>query len=966
SDATQDQDHTIYLYGLDDATTYRYKVRSTDASGNTVESSLRYFTTSPPNDTTSPKASAPRHKKMDQPLFPLRFDVEAEDNFGLDRVAFSFDGQHFMTDYDAPFNCYVNPADVGLSYESYFGLNHTVLAEVYDQSENLAAVQTAWAEMPRCPEMELVVELGESTRVYTPHENINNYRGQIQIVARENIGLTWANPGEGPHPGVASTRWGQVDEVRVYFDDSLISTITPAVDETEFTCPLHVMYMAAPSTHEVKVEIQTSYCIMVRRATMRVIQQVTDLSVERSVTRDGTGFKVAMTLTNDGITSATLDYLTDEVEGFQITFQPSSLYDAAVSYNPTTRRSVIEYDFHCSVAGESSRTIRYTAIPILSEGVADYRLGMNNSLGYHDHFDRYYTGPTMDAVGMVDGQHINHAVDDACQESDYLIVTNPAVLLGIYDPVAANELLVKTAELANVRNGILGYFLGASSIHTSYRSNDKIGCGNIMFDWKDEIVLMNENEDEIQIYCPGSESFVGDEPWVISVPGLHPNDVLLVGNLLADSDPSHPEDEIAIIDGHSSGGLRGDVVLYNYRPDHGNFEQDTNNTTFNPSLGDQVIVGDMIYHDLPSNRDEIILFKGETGKVQAYYGNAAMHRQFDSIYQSGDLVAAGDVISSVGGDEIIIGDISAQQIVIYSGEGVILHQYGQSIQTHDTLQVSPEGLALADASAERMSLRGIDTGSDWDRGGFDVNFSRDDTFICGHVIEHDLTQYLFARGHRDEHFTKGDVEIFPYSHFSSGVAPGDREHLNDLLNSGGAWADQMGDNFKDSGYLLIVGETEIIPAFACSFYLAGNGRGYIEFTDNYYGNISGNMKKPEISVGRIIGNTIDVMITPIQTSLDIADGSTELNLAEAYCFSGGPEERHETTRHTVVEKLEDKGWHVSRNDEPSADTIYSNLTDIDALFMAGHGNWDHCWNVSGDNVRDRFVPGRTAPIIFAA
>ncbi|MCK4999788.1 MAG: hypothetical protein KAS23_09640, partial [Anaerohalosphaera sp.] len=84
------------------------------------------------------------------------------------------------------------------------------------------------------------------------------------------------------------------------------------------------------------------------------------------------------------------------------------------------------------------------------------------------------------------------------------------------------------------------------------------------------------------------------------------------------------------------------------------------------------------------------------------------------------------------------------------------------------------------------------------------------------------------------------------------------------------------------------------------------------------------------------------------------------------CFSGGPEERHETTRHTVVEKLEDKGWHVSRNDEPSEDTIYSHLTDIDALFMAGHGNWDHCWNVSGDNVRDRFVPGRTAPIIFAA
>ena len=145
SDSTQDQDHTIYLNNLATATTYRYKVRSTDLSGNSVESALRYFITAAPNDTTKPTASVPRMMKTDQPLFPLRFEMEADDNFGLDRAEFSYDGAHFMTDYDPPFTCHVLPEDVGITYASYFGLNHSVLAEVYDLSDNLTAVTTAWA-----------------------------------------------------------------------------------------------------------------------------------------------------------------------------------------------------------------------------------------------------------------------------------------------------------------------------------------------------------------------------------------------------------------------------------------------------------------------------------------------------------------------------------------------------------------------------------------------------------------------------------------------------------------------------------------------------------------------------------------------------------------------------------------------------------------------------------------------------
>ncbi len=964
SDGTQTKDHTICLNNLDAAVTYRYKVRSTDLSGNTVESGLYYFTTSPPADTNKPQASAPHMLKTDQPLFPLRFDMDADDDIGLDRAEFSFDGMHFMTDYDPPFTCYVLPEELGITYASYFGLDHAVMAKVYDLSDNMTAVTTVWGELPRCPEMELEIELGTSTRIYTPDASISNYEDDFEITARKNAGVT-IRPGYGPFPDVTGTNWDAVDDVRVYFDDVYWGHITPDPEQTDLTFPFWIYSLAAPSEHEIKVEIQSGACIMIRRATMRVIRQITDVRIQRSVNRSGTGFEVELTFFNDGSTPAYLDWLSEEAEGFQITCPISSLYEAIITYNPASRRSVIEYDFTCSVAGGSSRTFRYTAIPILSESTSDYRLGENNVLRYHDAFDRDYAAPTFPAVSRVDGEFIEDAVNSACLASDYLIVTNPALLFGIYESAAVNHLLAKTAELAAVRNGVLGYFLGAGSTHTTYRSSDKIACGNIFSDWRDEIILTDESKDLIRIYSPNYERTIND---VLPIPhaGLHGNDVLLVGDFFDETDPVNPEDEFAVVDGHSSGSTLGNIILYDFRPNDDEFDQHTNSTTYNPSEGDQIIAGDMIHHTIVPERDEIILFKGSTGQVQAYYATGPIHRQWASVYQPGDIVTAGDLIASVDGDEIVIGDVSAQRIYIYSGTGTILHDYSQTIESADTLQVSPEGLALADASANKVIIRGVDGGADWYRGEFDVNVHRDDTFLYGHVIEHGSPQYLFARGRRDDHFTAGDIEIFPYSVLASDVESGDRQHLDALLNPGGAWAEKMGDNFIDSGYLLLVGETEIIPAFSCSYYLTGKGHKYIEFTDNFYGNTSGELKKPEISVGRIIGNTIEHMMVPIQTSLDVANGDTQLNFAEAYCFSGGPEERHETGRGVVVDALEDKGWHVVRHDEPSADTIFSNTTNIDALCMVGHGNWDHCWDANSWNVESRFDPGLTAPIVYAA
>jgi hypothetical protein len=967
NNATMTQDHSIALTGLVKGVPYRYKVRSADASGNTVESGIHYFFTTGPSDPNAPVIQPPAKMEMTRPLFPLRFDADASDNDEVDRVKFMLDGQLVMTDYDPPFVCYLDPERIGLSPETYFGLDHTMMAQAWDRSSNTASNTVAWGERPRCAEMELEIDLGTMTTIYTPDAGIYSFEDEFEIMARADSGLVWIDYGEGPYPDASGTRWKEVDEVTVYYDDVLWGTIIPDVDETDLTFPFTVYYMAAPSTHEIKVKIQTGMCTLTRRATIRVVRQVLDLSAERSVTRTGSTFDVAITLSNSGTTSAILDTLAEEAEGFQITVPPSSLYEATVIYDPQTRRSRVEYDFSAEVYAGGSRTFHYTAIPILSEGVEGYQLGENNELTYHNTFGDTFTEPTLAPVSRVGGVRIPDAVQDACDESDYLIVTNPAALFGIHSDDSVNQLLAKAAELASVRNGILAYYLGAGTIRTDYRRSDKIGCGNIFDDWMDEVVLMDESEDLIRIYSPNKQRFINNDVLPISHAGLHSNDVLLVGNLDTDDDPSYPEDEIAIIDGHSPGTGRGKVRVYDYQPDDDYFSSYPNRTTFDPDQGDQAIVGDMFYESDRPDLEEIIVFKGATGEVYAFAGGGYYELDhFHSIYEPGDLVAAGDLIADEDGDEIVIGDISAQQIIIYSGQGDILHQYVCTLQSSDTLQVGVDGLALADDSEDRISIRGIGEGSSWDMGSFNTNVHPDDAFMCGHVLEYGIQQYLMARGYRADHYTEGDIDVMTYADSGYSEPPGDREHLEQLLNPCGEWADKMGTDFTDGGYLLIIGETEVIPAFACSYYLTGRGREYIEFTDNYYGNTSGEMKLPEIAVGRIIGNTPEHMIDPIQTSLDVAAGDKELNFDEAYCFSGGPEERFETSRSDVVDALEDKGWHVDRHDEPSENTFYANCSDRDAIYMAAHGNYNVCWVVTSNNVEDRFDPGTTAPIVYAA
>jgi len=105
------------------------------------------------------------------------------------------------------------------------------------------------------------------------------------------------------------------------------------------------------------------------------------------------------------------------------------------------------------------------------------------------------------------------------------------------------------------------------------------------------------------------------------------------------------------------------------------------------------------------------------------------------------------------------------------------------------------------------------------------------------------------------------------------------------------WYMQLPESWVLNGYMLIVGEAEIVPPWELNFcgeYLTetfdiaceGSYNRMtinIQLSDNPYADILGGDGKPDIRVGRIIGNTAQELTVPLRTSLDKASSFDRSN-----------------------------------------------------------------------------------------
>jgi len=170
------------------------------------------------------------------------------------------------------------------------------------------------------------------------------------------------------------------------------------------------------------------------------------------------------------------------------------------------------------------------------------------------------------------------------------------------------------------------------------------------------------------------------------------------------------------------------------------------------------------------------------------------------------------------------------------------------------------------------------------------SFDNNDKLSVGRIFSDSKEKIIIARGSTEDGHYAGEIEIFDCM---GSRRPGDKNDLDGLINEHGEWANKMGDDWVDDGYLLLVGETEIIPSWggkswtqeSCWWLFCTDVETVrTDLTDYPYASTLGSEIRPELSMGRIIGNNAERMTNVIQTSINVVEGETGFGFDRSHSF----------------------------------------------------------------------------------
>jgi len=968
-DAGLGADHEIWAEGLDAGVTYHFRVRSRDAAGNSVFSRTQYVTTGVKPDGAGPKIGTEQVRAMQ---VPMEFMVPVGDSSGVEYVRFYLDGRLVETDYSEPFLCSLIPDELGLAPGAFYA-GHTLAVEARDQGGELSVLPVYVEPLDLCWPAELDFEF--------PYEGYTIYIDGATVPAGHDP--LWVRLRASATPWREVVRFGEViemgepiDRIEIRVDDHPVHVET---DATEVAHPIPIDGWSR-GDYDVKVTLIEEGCIPVScTRTVHIERARPELTLEsRRVTRDGNVLTVSLQFYNGGPVDAFIMEVEDRITGFQVL--PSN--DGKLGFWPdvTGRDTRVVWN---DPAGQRVRslhrwTLDYQVIPALYLGFDDYAMGEEDTRVVYE--DEHGRGNAVTFYEPAGSTSLRNLVDEACAGSDYLIVTSPRQVVRHANEAGWRGLARVIARLALARNAILGYYDGSTVLATAFDSNDKIGVGGIFgCPDREEVVVADEEEDVIRVYSLHSSDIDEDVALPIAHEGLSEQDVLVVGNVQGHAGMAvHPEDEIVVIDGHSSGSSLGRATVYKYFRDHHEIVPYYYNTRYEP--GDAVAVGDVVHTpDWPT--DELVIAHPD-GTIDVYANSLSERTDFDSVFDDGDLLAVGDVMDDAH-EEIIVGDVSHDRLVIYAGDGDELTRFdlpgGHGLSESDQLIVrdvlggSGAEIVIVDDSEDRVTVYRYypGVGALMELSSFALPYHPDDEVLLGNPMGLAKNQLIHACGTRRNQRNRGDLEIAPFS--EEAEAPGDRHTLDGLLECDGAWAQRMAPGWCDGGYLLIVGETRIIPAFSAKYGSVGKGDKVIEYTDNFYANTSGHEKWPELCVGRIIGNEPERLATPIEATLGILDGTRDFDQSHALIVSGRPRgaSGEATTinfnreRNRIERRIDDNWSHTRELDEPSETEWIDAMVGRDVIHLAAHG-WENGMDVLHDEtVRDTWDPGVTAPLVYA-
>lgn len=846
-------DHYVTLTGLQPSTIYHYLIESKDSSENIVRSKDDIFKTSSIPDNMAPSVSLSLPKTLSG---ILNVSVDARDNVGIDHVILFCDDDPIYSLYSPPYEWIVDTTSFGEG-------SHDFSVDAFDDSGNQARDIEYGDVRHHFPPNDTPIVIEFDTPVSDPLHP-TEVCGWVDISGRIwsedyycisyanitiNDNLIWESP------------MGWDSECDMIPPDEHI----PGVDrdsfiyrgsEREFRCVWDT-YGLPFGLYEIKVEAMDEVGNKEKRVIVVYLVEYPYEDLALSIDRDVTWFdnyaKVTVSIYNIDTFTANNLRIKDEVLGFQVTCNPDLIINAEIfDYAPPMVEIIDEIP---ELRPSQHYSFSYYLVPIISQ----YSIMRVYEIGRHTINITYENPSGKKYSNEYPCPHETYTIsdlDNVFKDADYLIVTKPSALFISDDKGDVNTLLSLMAELARLKNGVLGYIIRGTD---EYGLKSLISPGGDFYDLLspehlgggafDYLLLVGEDNIVPSFFSPYfTLNWNGGGPHVANFSD-HP-----FGDILGNSKPDisvgriignhatkliQPIQASIGVHNHESGydfdrsnallvsgtGENGDKFVRTINNIEDIIERDT--TVDKIHWKDYYVISsfprNVQNHDgLESGdvqgdtKDEIILADRSEDHIYILDKDGNEIGGFDFMYDfdEGDGLAIGNLVTSDDKEEIIIGSADQDKIYIVEVDGSIYPSLDHSFQELDGLAVgdvisnSNNEIIIADRSDDKILV--------YNRLGtllreFNCDFEKHDGFAVGDVMGGYKDEIIIGDRSRDKFYiydAEGDIHDPPVllNVTELNIQSGDGLTTGDVYNRGKD-AIIIGDRSKDKIHIYLYQET---------------------------------------------------------------------------------------------------------------------------------------------------------------
>lgn len=460
-DPMPDTVHSITIHDLPPSSVFHFKIESVSEETKASASKSGFVRTGNRADNEDPSLSfqLPQADEL-----PFEFKATARDNTAVDRVEMYIDGKHFQTDYSPPFDFFLYPAISNMTRERFFA-EHEIEMRGIDVSGNTITESGNYIPVFICPSMQLslicpVVPIVTNTGLAP--------EGSFVTITVESSETEWEYTEFEVFGEIFERKQGEsVDSLQIRVNGSLVHTYVPE-GTTDCRYQYDINFSGyAVGDHVIEVTAFSGRsCRKKEEAVFRIVSPRPRLSVTRRIERIGNFFEIRIDVDNISLEdseSIFVDRISSRTSmtGIQPISKLTTEYAFNASYSASRRQSGVtlfaDYAELSAIRPGARKTFLYEAVPILhAEAIEEVLEADTFAITYQDVFGNLFNETFM--LPVIDGDYFSDLINDAVSEADYLIVTTPRRLFDIGPSDASvNEVLHSMAELATLRNGVLGY-----------------------------------------------------------------------------------------------------------------------------------------------------------------------------------------------------------------------------------------------------------------------------------------------------------------------------------------------------------------------------------------------------------------------------------------------------------------------------------------------------------------------------